>query len=123
MNDTNNQPPKPEQAGSPAVTGSATNEQLIACYRDAMDGLHASLDKARKALDTLALALTEHRHKWTPEQRALYEDAMPGDNVTPPIDNAYVADGCEQFSQPTAALSQSEKAQAQPPEGDRDRSK
>jgi len=96
--DTNNQPTEPKTAGSPAVTGSATNEEIIACYQDALRGLQSSLDIARKALDALAIALTEHHHQWTPEQRALYEDAMPGDNQTPPIDNKYVADGCEQFS-------------------------
>jgi hypothetical protein len=29
-----------------------------------------------KALDALALALTEHHHQWTYEQRSLYEQAV-----------------------------------------------
>jgi hypothetical protein len=31
----------------------------------------------RKALDTLALALTKHNHVWTDHERALYEQACP----------------------------------------------
>ena len=35
----------------------------------------AEIERLRAALDTLALALTEHHHQWTDEERALYEKA------------------------------------------------
>lgn len=63
--------------GSDTVVGLTEEKEL--CYQHAMRGLQDSLDKARAALDALALALTEHHHQWTPEERALYEAASPGD--------------------------------------------
>lgn len=32
-----------------------------------------SREETLKCLDSLALALTEHNHQWTPEQRSSYE--------------------------------------------------
>ena len=39
------------------------------------DRLRAENERLRAALDALALALTEHHHQWTNEERALYEKA------------------------------------------------
>lgn len=34
------------------------------------------MDKVVEALDSLALALVEHNHTWTNEERKAYEDAI-----------------------------------------------
>mgnify|MGYP001497724798 CR=1 FL=1 len=34
------------------------------------------MDEITKALDALAVALTEHNHQWSPELRSLYEIAI-----------------------------------------------
>lgn len=34
-------------------------------------------EKILSALDALAIALSEYKHKWTKEQRRLYEKAVP----------------------------------------------
>jgi hypothetical protein len=38
--------------------------------------LKSKLRRAKEALDLLALALTEHNHQWTPEQRAAYDSVF-----------------------------------------------
>jgi len=47
------------------------------------------MQKVIQALDALSLALTNHNHQWSPELRALYEEAVQQVADTPDYEALY----------------------------------